>query len=404
MGPILKVAGNVVTGAVNSMTPQLMGAATAGILGGKKGLQSYINSVTQGGLTGEQEALQALEDSKYQRTVEDMKRAGINPAAAGQMSGDGTVSPSNQAVVPNEDLLSGLSKIQQNKLVKAQEKAQAIQNVYALEKEYQELQGLILDNEEKGIDNSDARLRLHILEQTIGEQIEAYHLGNAKTRAEIRKSKAEAKNQEIRNKYQDILSQLEVAEGEQSLMLGLENIKLLKSQVREKDSLSDLNEYELMFKKATQEDQQQLLKAQVALNKAQRAYVSSQTDLNRQELKLAETTFSDVVAQTAQRTLQERERTSQEEQRTLQEGERTKQSMKDTKYYESNRNWDHWTKVGDSVIKAAGLAVGISTGSAVAGKAAGTAVKGAAKASKGTFMKGPDPNSYYPDAWENMNY
>ena len=378
-----KTAGNVVTGAVNSISGQAMGALGARIFGGKEGYDSYIASLYQSGLTGEQREIQSLEDSKYQRTVKDMQLAGINPAAAGQMSGDGAVSPSNQAQVPNEDLLSGLNKIQQNKLIKAQEKAQAIQNVYALEKEYQTLQGMIKDNEQKGIDVSESRLRLQILSDTIDDQIQSYGLMNAKTRADIRKTNAEAEEQEKRNRYVEHLLSIEVMEGQTRIDQMLENIELLKSTVKEKDSITALNEFELEFKKATKELQEEYLKAQIALTKASKAYQDSQSAVNRQNLNEAVATFQDRALTILEGRKQAQERTSQEGQHTLQEIEHTRQAEKDTKYYESNRNWDHALKITDSALKATGIAVGAATGASAVGSAA-KAASAATKAAKNT--------------------
>lgn len=391
MGNILKTVGNVVTGVANTLSGHASGALSARLFGGKEGYNSYINSLYQTGLTGQQKALQELEDSKYQRTVKDMLMAGINPAAAGQMTGDSAVGPSSQAQVPNEDLLSGLNKIQQTKLLKAQEKAQAIQNVYALEKEYQELQGLIADNEKKGIDNEESKLRLEILGQTIDEQIESYGLVNAKTRSEIRKNKAEAVEQEKRNKYVDQLLSLEVAKGEADVAQIYENIELLKSTVKEKDSITALNEFELELKKATKELQIEYLQAQIALTKATQAYQNSQTALNKNALNEALLTFQDRLKSI-------HEAANQAEERTKQEGERTKQAEKDTKYYEGNRNWDHWLKVTDAVLKGAGMAVGVATGTKAAGgvvKAAGKAAKSAGEVTA-SYAFDKDGNIYIP--------
>lgn len=395
MGNILKSVGNVVTGIANTLSGHASGALSARLFGGREGYDSYINSLYQRGLTGQQKALQELEDSKYQRTAKDMLLAGINPAAAGQMTGDSAVGPSSQAQVPNEDLLSGLNKIQQTKLIKAQEKAQAIENVYALEKQYQELQGLIADNEKKGIDNEESKLRLQILGETIDDQIESYGLVNAKTRAEIRKTKAEAVEQEKRNKYVENLLSLEVAKGEADVKQVNENINLLKATVKEKESITALNEFQLDYNKATKELQIEYLNSQIALTKAAQAYNNSQTALSKNTLNEALKTFQDRL-----KSIQESAK--QAEEHTKQEGERTKQAEKDTEFYEGNRNWDHALRITDSVLKGAGLVFGLAGVGKSAGKAAGKAASKQAgkKAAEGSatvnYAFDKDGNIYVP--------
>ena len=394
MGNILKSVGNVVTGIANTLSGHASGALSARLFGGKEGYNSYINSLYQTGLTGQQKALQELEDSKYQRTVKDMLMAGLNPAAAGQMTGDSAVGPSSQAQVPNEDLLSGLNKLQQTKLIKAQEKAQAIENVYALEKQYQELQGLIADNEKKGIDNEESKLRLEILGKTIDEQIESYGLANAKTRSEIRKTKAEALEQEKRNKYVENLLSLEVAKGEADVKQIYENIDLLKATVKEKDSITALNQLQYELKNATKELQVEYLQAQISLTKAAQAYNNSQTALNKNTLNEALKTFQDRL-----KSIQESGK--QAEEHTKQEEERTEQSKIETEYKESSIKWDRALRIVDAVLKGAGMAVGMVGAGKVAGKAAGAAAaakpsaKAVKSATKNTTFSYDQKSGYY---------
>lgn len=302
---ILKSAGEVATGVINSAMQPAIGMLGARIIGGKAGAESYKNLYTHQGLTGEQEQLQKIQDSKYQRTVSDMIQAGINPAAAGLNGGDGAVAGSGQATVPQESLLTGLNKIKQNKLIKAQEKAQAIQNVYGLEKEYQSLQALIKDNEQKGINVEESKARLSILAATIDEQIEAYGLTNAKTRAEGRKAAAEAEQVEIANRFFEQIKQLEVMESEKRITEMDSHISLLKAQTKETEAKEALALYEKIYKASDIAIKQKLAEAQIMLEQQQAILASEQSAKARIEYDKAVETFDYEVQIAAEHLTQE---------------------------------------------------------------------------------------------------
>lgn len=302
---ILKSAGEVATGVISTAIQPALGMLGARIIGGKEGAESYRNLYTHQGLTGEQEQLQKIQDSKYQRTVADMVQAGINPAAAGLSSGDGAVAGSGQATVPQESLLSGLNRIKQNKLIQAQEKAQAIQNVYGLEKEYQTLQSLIKDNEQKGINVEESRARLSILAATIDEQIAAYGLSNAKTRAEGRKAAAEAEQVEISNRFLESIKQLEVMESEKRVTEMDSHINLLKAQTKETEAKEALTLYEKIYKASDIAIKERLAEAQIMLERQQSILASEQSAKARIEYDKALETFDYEVQIAAEHLTQE---------------------------------------------------------------------------------------------------
>lgn len=83
------------------------------VFGGREGFESWRNAFTQQGLTGQQNALQRLEDTQYQRAVKDMQAAGINPAMMfGSSTTAGVTSPSSQPQAATDmDLLSGMNAL-----------------------------------------------------------------------------------------------------------------------------------------------------------------------------------------------------------------------------------------------------------------------------------------------------
>lgn len=302
---------NVATGAVNAA----QGAGTAYLLGGKEGFKSWRNSLTQQGLTGEQLELQKLQDSQYQRAVKDMQLSGLNPAMmfSGRGSGEGVVSQSsNQSLLPSSDMLDGMNRIQERRasiasqhLVEKQEMRQDIENAYANEKEIQELQGLIKDNEKKGIDNSEAKKRLEILEATQDELIKRVSLENTKIAADIRERRASAKNIEIRNKYQDLISQWEATEGEDKHKIAEKTITLLTEQAKTEETKQALNAYEIIYKASDLTIRSNLSAAQMDMMYAQEQLANNQSDESRQRYEQSAQKFESELTVAVEKAKQE---------------------------------------------------------------------------------------------------
>lgn len=303
---------NVATGAVNAA----QGAMTSYMLGGKKGFESWRNSVTQQGLTGEQLELQKLQDSQYQRSVSDMVKAGLNPAMmfSGRGSGEGVVSQSsNQALLGNADMLEGMSKLQERRasiaeqrLVEQQEKRQAIENAFANENEIQNLLAKIQDNKKKGIDVSEAEIRLHILEQTQDELIRRAGLENDEIAANARERRANAKNVEIRNKYQDAISKWQAQEGEDRHKTAEETWEVLKSQAKANNAKAELDAYEIIYKASDLEIRSNLSAYQMEMLNAQADYYTNQSSESEQRYEQAKEKFSSELEVAIEKAKQEK--------------------------------------------------------------------------------------------------
>lgn len=173
------------------------------LFGGKEGFTSWRNAFTQQGLTGQQQELQRLHDTQYQRTVADLTAAGINPAMLfGSTSPNGVVSPSSSPQqATNAELLTGINQIQNNRMQKAQTamiwadaKGKMINNLTLNAKNIAELQVMLAEAKKKGVETDSLQRNLDLLNASFESQVESYEYAAQQAGENVKKTREETEN------------------------------------------------------------------------------------------------------------------------------------------------------------------------------------------------------------------
>lgn len=293
---------------------QLAGNALQGLsafmLGGKQGFTSWRNSITKQGLTGEQQALQQLQNTQYQRTVADMEAAGLNPAAmyGGHASGNGVVSQgsSSQALQGNFDMLQGLNAIlsarnldAENKVLKAQEKATLARarkdNADAVlsEIDHETRGSMNLSVIDKNIAQAKRELESGKLTATQEASVRFQLSVSANTKAFLeleiearaRKEMGEALTAEEYGKYAEQFVQNSLKEQDLNIQQLTEQIKKTIAETAESTSRTELNKFTLWFNKLNAPAQLEMTKAMAGFTWLQQ--MEKQVDIDTKSLNLS---------------------------------------------------------------------------------------------------------------------
>lgn len=299
--------------------PALQGLSAL-MLGGREGFTSWRNSVTKQGLTGEQQALQQLQNTQYQRTVADMEAAGLNPAAmyGGHASGNGVVSQgsSSQALQGNFDMLQGLNSILSARNLDAQHNVLVAEEKAALARARKDNADAALseiDRETRGnlnlsvIDKNMAQANKDLASGNLNAAQEAtlrFQLSvSAATReyiileaeARARKEMGEALTAEEYGKFANEF----VAKALQAQDLNIQQlsaqINKIVAETAESTSRTELNKFTLWFDKLNAPAKLEMTKAMAGLTWLQQ--IEKQVDIDTKELnfdKLKETYVADV--------------------------------------------------------------------------------------------------------------
>lgn len=304
----------------NQVAGNALQGLSALMLGGKQGFTSWRNSVTKQGLTGEQQALQNLQNTQYQRTVADMEAAGLNPAAmyGGHASGNGVVSQgsSSQVLQGNFDMLQGLNSILSARNLDAEHNVLVAEEKAALARARKDNADAALseiDSETRG------KLNLSTIDRNIAqankdlasgkytaaeEEAIRFQLGvSAATRefllmeaeARARKEMGEALTAEEYGKYADRFVQNALKEQDLNIQQLDAQIKKIFAETAESTSRTELNKFTLWFNKLNAPAQLEMTKALAGLTWLQQ--IEKQVDIDTKEVnleKLRETYAADV--------------------------------------------------------------------------------------------------------------